>query len=382
MRRSLRVKLTLFVAVIVLLQSVLLIGFGTWYVEKFFLQEKTNEIESLYDQLTEAIKKEDFKTVEELAVLHERRDHIGTVIRDEKGKEVYRIHTVELSADEEVSLYQDEPQLEQREEHLLMWGKVLAGKDQYYIFLSSPLSAVRHTAELILRLNIIISVIALFLGMAGAWIVGERFTRPILEMDRAAKAMARLDFSKNPDFSTREDELGTLGRSICQMSIQLSDTLEKLQAANEQLKEDVDWQKKQDKVRKEFMINVAHELKSPLALLTMSCANLKNERLGSEDRNYYCDVIMDECLRLGTMVQKLLEITRLENVGKEIEKEKIELSKLVQSMLEKFRTLFEEKGIQVTTRIEKDVFIWANDYYLEQALTTFSQVFSKIYSRY
>lgn len=165
---------------------------------------------------------------------------------------------------------------------------VIDGYDtEYYVLLGFPVSAVHHSVKLIFGLNTKISIFAVMIGMIGAWIAGRKFTKPILEIDKVARAVTELDFSKKVELTSREDEIGMLGYNINLMSSHLSEAMEKLQIANTQLEKDIIHQKNLDKMRKEFIANVSHKLKSPLALLTMSCANLKDGGMQEEDKNFY-----------------------------------------------------------------------------------------------
>lgn len=371
MRKSIRVKLTLLVVSIIVLVVILQIGFDMRFAETYFMQEKSSQIEKLYDSLKDIMKDNQMDQINVLADTYEKRHHIWTAIWSEDGENIYNKDFEGLNVYKEDYLFSDIPVIEKREENLIMSGIIDGSGTKYYLLLGSPVSAVHHSVKLILKLNMKISVFAAILGIMGAWVVGKKFTTPILAIDKVAWAVSNLDFSKKVELASGEDEIHILGNNINLMSKHLSDAMEKLQLANIQLERDIIYQKKMDKTRKEFIANISHELKSPLALLTMSCANLKDGKLQEEDKVFYCDVIMDECLRLGTLVQKLLEIAKLDNETEAMPKEVFNFSDFVEWVFSKYLIVLKEKEIRVKAEIEPDISVLGSRAYLEQAIVNY-----------
>lgn len=375
MKQSIKVKLTIFVMIIILLVIGMQIAFNRYFALSFFFYEKGNQIERLYQQI------EDFYLYSEgdlgkIIMPYEENDHIRVMIWDENGKVIYNTVNEAVSYKYSESDFLYEPKIIYREnertgdDSLMILGRVNSDGGIFKIAIETPTAAVHHSVQLILKLNMMIGLIALIFGCICAWWVGKRFTKPILVIDNVAQAVADLDFSKKVDFPLRNDEIGTLGNNINIMSAQLSDLIEKLQIANQQLEKDVDYQKQIDNMRKEFTANVSHELKSPLSLLIMYCENLK-EDLPHIDKAFYYDVIISESLRLGELVKNLLEVSALENGMTKMKKEIFDFSKLSQWVCTKNDVLFQDKGIQFKALIEKGIFISGDTFYLEQAIQNY-----------
>ena len=68
-----------------------------------------------------------------------------------------------------------------------------------------------------------------------------------------------------------EDEIGVLGHSMNTLSERLKDTIGELKTANNELQKDIEEKIKIDETRKEFIANVSHELKTPIALIQGIC---------------------------------------------------------------------------------------------------------------
>lgn len=98
------------------------------------------------------------------------------------------------------------------------------------------------------------------------------------------------------------------------MSSQLETTISELKSANNELQRDIEDKIKIDKMRKEFLDNVSHELKTPIALIQGYAEGLKeNISDDPESREFYCDVIMDEASKMNKLVKNLLTLNQLES---------------------------------------------------------------------
>ena len=98
------------------------------------------------------------------------------------------------------------------------------------------------------------------------------------------------------------------------LSHQLEHTICELKNANNRLLSDIEKKTKEEKLRREFLSNVSHELKMPLALIRGYAEGLReciNE--DAESRDFYCEVIMDEAEKMNLMVKKLLTLNQLES---------------------------------------------------------------------
>lgn len=140
----------------------------------------------------------------------------------------------------------------------------------------------------------------------------NQVTRPILKLASLSEQMSELNFDVSCDDS-RLDEIGVLGRSMNTLSDKLKETIGALQEANQQLQHDIDEKIQIDEMRKEFIANVSHELKTPIALIQGYAEGLTEGMCEDEEsRSYYCEVIMDEANKMNKMVKQLLTLTALE----------------------------------------------------------------------
>ena len=106
-----------------------------------------------------------------------------------------------------------------------------------------------------------------------------------------------------------EDEVGVLGNSMNMLSETLEQALAELKEANTELKKDLEKKEQIDAMRKEFLSNVSHELKTPIALIQGYAEGLMdNINDDEESREFYCEVIVDEARKMNQMVKKIMDL--------------------------------------------------------------------------
>ena len=210
----------------------------------------------------------------------------------------------------------------------------------------------------------------LLIGFVATYFISKSMTRPINEINSMAQAVADLDFSKKLDISS-EDEFGQLADSINHMSETLESTINSLSEANELLKDDIQRREQIDEMRKEFIANVSHELKTPLAIIGGYSEGLK-ENVNEAGRDEYCDVIIAEVERMNRLVYQLLDLSQLESGVSLINKTRLDIYKIVNDFVERYAMLTNEKGISVGVIKEtEDTVIFADEIRCEMVITNF-----------
>lgn len=241
----------------------------------------------------------------------------------------------------------------------------------FYLILDTPLASIAANADIANTFFLYTGIATLLLAAIAIFVFSRRFTRPILELNDLAQRMARLDFSRTYT-DTARDELGELGQSINSMSGQLSKSINELQEANARLKEDIEKERRIDEMRKEFISNVSHELKTPIALIQGYAEGLKvNVVQDEKEKDFYCSVIMDEADKMNKLVKELLDLSQMEAGIFRLEKSPFDLSFLLDRLVAKYKPIFEEK--QVDLKVDKPEVIPVNADFIrtEQILTNY-----------
>ena len=141
-----------------------------------------------------------------------------------------------------------------------------------------------------------VSTGAIILSVILIIVLSKGISHPIHALSDIARRMTQLDFdAKYIPVRHVSREIDELGNSMNELSETLEETISELKTANVSLQQDIEKKEQIDEMRKEFLSNVSHELKTPLALIQGYAEGLKeciND--DAESRDFYCDVIMDE----------------------------------------------------------------------------------------
>lgn len=250
---------------------------------------------------------------------------------------------------------------------------VLTGKFEYnggwrYVRLMTSVEAIDASVAALTKVNTAIAVFVLCIGIVGSFVFAKNFSKPIQNIQEVARNVALLNFDVRADEKTSTTELRDLSRSINTMSNKLKSLISDLQVSNEKLQADVDYQMRLDKMRRDFVANVSHELKTPLHLLLMYSENLKNN-IDGLDKDYYCNTIIDETNRMNDMVKSLLDLSAIENGLTKMNMEKFDFSDFSEYVISKMSVLFE--GLSLSISIEKSIFIDGDSRYLERAIKNY-----------
>lgn len=201
---------------------------------------------------------------------------------------------------------------------------------------------------------------------------GNSFAKPILQITDIAKRMSELDFNVKYPVTT-QDEIGVLGNSINELSETLEATISELKAANNELQKDIEQKIQIDEMRKEFLSNVSHELKTPIALVQGYAEGLQeNINDDRESREFYCEVIVDEAKKMNRMVQKLLTLNQIEFGNNQVAFERFDVVALIQNVMQSSKLLAEQKGAALMFEREYEpVYVWADEYSVEEVVTNY-----------
>lgn len=244
-------------------------------------------------------------------------------------------------------------------------------KNGDYLLLSTPIVAIHQNVEITNKFSLLTGILTFIIGIIFLYFFSRRFTRPFIELNDIAQRISKLDFSKKYNVNSK-DEIGELGQSINSLSEQLDKSISELQQANAKLLEDIERERKIDVMRKEFVSNVSHELKTPIALIQGYAEGLKvNVIEDEENKNYYCEVIIDESRKMDKLVKELLELSLIESGYLKLDKEKFDISLLIDDVLDKYRLIFAEKNIKLQIEKEKNLLVYGDVGRIEQVLVNY-----------
>lgn len=242
----------------------------------------------------------------------------------------------------------------------------------YELYARSPISAIKESMRVSNNVLIAAGGISVIVSAVVILIVSKRFSNPILELNDIAKKMSKLDFSQKYEPSDSNDEYDELGKSINMMSNKLEETISELRQNNNELERDIKEKSKIDEMRTQFISDVSHELKTPIALIQGYAEGLvENVNNDEESRKFYADVILDEANKMDKLVKQLLELMKLEYGKREFNNRKFDIVALVKEVLRKCDVMIKEQNIEMIFDNKDAVYVYADDFYIEQVVTNY-----------
>ena len=208
-------------------------------------------------------------------------------------------------------------------------------------------SSITESAALSNQFFLYISLFAALIGFVVMYFVSNRFLGPITVLTNIAKRMSELDFTAKYEVKT-EDEVGVLGNSMNMLSETLEQALAELKEANTELKKDLEKKEQIDAMRKEFLSNVSHELKTPIALIQGYAEGLMdNINDDEESKEFYCEVIVDEARKMNQMVKKIMDLNQLEFGYNTLTMEHFDIIAMIRAVIAKSDILLKQKEINL-----------------------------------
>ena len=262
--------------------------------------------------------------------------------------------------------------LDSGEEYLEVYGYMRDAKQAEKKFIMSlPLHNIMLASHFSNRMFIWLSLILVVAVGIIVNFLTERITGPIYQLTEISKSMSRLDFSRRYEGDSH-DEIGVLGNNMNEMGSQLQRAFLQLQMANKKLRQDIKEKEEVDAMRKDFISNVSHELKTPIALIQGYAEGLKE--IVGEDPDamaYYCDVISDEADKMNRMVRKLTTLNQLEFGEDGLVIEPFDLMDMVRSLVRGSAKMQEEHHAKVSVEGPESCTVLGDAFKIEEVVNNY-----------
>ena len=240
-----------------------------------------------------------------------------------------------------------------------------------YIMLRASVESIQESAQISNQFFIYVTICVSCVSFLAMLFISKRFTEKIVDLAKITQKMSHLDFAQKYPVET-EDEIGILGNSINTLSETLEKTLGELKSANVQLKRELEQKVQIDEMRKEFLSNVSHELKTPIALIQGYAEGLQeNINDDEESREFYCEVIMDEASKMNVLVKKLLDLNQIEFGTETLTMEHFDIVSTIDNILSNAEILFRQKEATLRFNAKNEIYVWGDVYLVEEAFTNY-----------
>ncbi|WP_288618433.1 sensor histidine kinase [uncultured Eubacterium sp.] len=255
-------------------------------------------------------------------------------------------------------------------EYLVLVG-VLENGDM--VLMRTAVESIRESAAISNRFLLFAGAAAIVASILVAFFTTRHITKPLQQLTDISKRMVDLDFNaKYESDQSNSYEVEELGNHINRLSENLERTISELKTANVELQDDIEKKIQIDEMRKEFLSNVSHELKTPLALIQGYAEGLQeciND--DAESREFYCDVIIDEADKMNRMVKKLLTLNQLEFGNDQVIMERFDMTELIRGVANSTRILMEQKGIRLELENSEEAWVWGDEFKVEEVITNY-----------
>ncbi len=388
--KTVRGKLFFIMCIVVLSIILFLILVNSFVLEKYYQYTKSNQLKSLYNNINDYYNSDNPATnfkdeLDRVAI----KNNFDIIIKDENDKAVYLSNKDFLSnirviidfwginKQKEYKVLEETDKLEIRNikdtetsaNYILLSGKLDNG---YGVYIRIPISSIQESVRISNRFLYLIAGIVIIVGGIAIIYISKTFSSPISELNNIAKKMANLDFSHKYAVTDDDDEINELGESINMMSDKLETTINQLRSTNIELERDIEKKSKIDEMRKSFISDVSHELKTPIALIQgYSEGLLENVNDDPESRKFYAEVILDETNKMDKMVRQLIELTKLEYEKREFNNRTFNIVELEKEIVRTSKVMIDEKQTEVIFETPDKIDVFADDMYLSQIITNY-----------
>ena len=388
--KSVRTKLFLTLCLVVMSIILFLIIVNSFVLEKYYHYTKSNQLKSVYEKINsyyngqiqidnieeelDRISIENnfdiiIKNKEDVAIYLSNKDYLSTIRKIIEFWGINRRQEYTIIEETEKMEIMNIRDTETKANYILLSGKLDNG---YSTYIRIPISSIQESVRISNRFLYLIAWIVIVIGGIAIMYISKSFSNPISELNSIAKKMANLDFSHKYVASENDDEIDELGKSVNVMSEKLEKTINQLRNTNIELEKDIEKKSKIDEMRKSFISDVSHELKTPIALIQgYSEGLLENVNSDEESRKFYAEVILDETNKMDKMVKQLLELTKLEYDQREFNNREFNIVELEKEIIRTSQVMLNEKDIKVEFNDEEKIDVFADDFYISQIITNY-----------
>ena len=385
-KKSLSVQLTIVMTFLVFGIVILFWILNNTLLEKYYVYNKEKEMLSVYEMVDNAagdgrLSDDDF------AVSLQKKcsgTNIDAVVFNKYGKiiiegaadnqEIFQL-LLEASLSTYSSDHRDLNMTRQKDkrlgtEYIIINNRLMDGN---FVYMKTPLESIRESVKVSNRFFLIGGLVAIVAGFVVALLLARNLAKPLRRMTELSTKMADLDFdAKYVDTGHGARELNELGEHMNELSTTLEQTISELKAANNELQRDIKKKEEIDNMRKEFLSNVSHELKTPLALISGYAEGLRDAVNDDEEsRNFYCDVIMDETDKLNRMVMQLLSLNQLEFGNNVISMSRFDITEVIAGVINASNILAEKNEVTISFGQTEPLYVSGDVFRIEEVVTNY-----------
>ena len=388
--KSIRTRLFLSLCIIVFSIIATLIILNNFVLKQFYEYNKIKQLKDVYNVINYYYNKQDYeKNLSEELDKIALKNNFNILITSEENVSIYSSNKDFYSAigDLAFSIIQEERnknnEIERNDKYKISRFKdnknnmnfiMLTGflDNSYKLYIRMPVAAIEESVKISNEFLSIIAIFVIIIGGIVLSIISKRFSEPIIQLNDITKKMSNLDFTQKFKPSEDHDEIDMLGENINNLSDKLERTINQLRNTNIELEKDIEEKSQIDEMRKSFISDVSHELKTPIALIQgYSEGLIENVNSDEESRKFYAEVIQDEATKMDKLVKQLLELMKLEYGKMKFNNKEFDLVELENEIIRKSAVMVDKENVIMENNISGEILVFADDFYIDQVLTNY-----------
>jgi len=229
---------------------------------------------------------------------------------------------------------------------ILMYGIKL--ENDKFAFVQVRLSPVSSTVGIIKEQLVIVSVVACILSIFIAIFISRKISKPIEKINENAKKIVNGEYNLSFDEKTTVNEIKELNETLKITSEELSKT---------------------ESLRREFMSNVSHDLKTPLTMIKAYAEMVRDLTYkDKKKRDANLNVIIEESDRLNLLVNDILDLSKYQAKTIELDYQEFNIHLLIREIINRYNIYKEKDGFKIIYKNKNDYFVKADRKRIEQVI--------------
>lgn len=225
--------------------------------------------------------------------------------------------------------YQRRP--DENPEKVFIYSKFITyNNEPVMVLVSTAITPLSATISTLKSQYFLISIALIVMTVVLALIISRIILRPVKQISEESRNLSRGEYD---------------GTRVRTDSREMSDLNETLIRANEDIQ-------KADKAKKELLGNVSHDLRTPLTMIVGYGEMIRD--LPEENTEENLNVIIEEAKRLSTLVDDLIDISKIDTAGVELNKEDIRLNALLEDVYHQYQKYCESQNIDFSLKLSED----------------------------
>jgi signal transduction histidine kinase len=366
MKKSIFNRIFIYMSILIFIIAGFIVLMVEFFLDDFYYKSQENTIQKFADDISDHY---DASSGDMDEILSDYAENLGMTLQiiSERGQVLYSSNGQELSGSMRNMMnmmmgqgrfYRMNSSIEQ---DWLIFNQELS--DGSYLVVRTGYESFQRAIDALKRFVIYLLIPIFVLSLAVIYPLSRGISRPLIELNKVAQKMKKLDFKTRYTVSS-QDETGQLGQTLNELTVKLENTIM-------QLKEELDKEKNLDKMRREFVARVSHELQTPLAVIEGYIEAIEDKvYVKDHDMEKAYKVISSEAEKISKMTQDLLDLSQLESGSYKLHKRRFNYSDLVRQVYEKYVSSKRDMIVEFKLNMDSvnEFYVDGDEFRLEQVL--------------